>query len=100
MEASAPPASTPLVRLVGYGHRPRVADARAEGRSPGSAALAASVAAITVGGVVLNEAWSAPGDLDPTFADVGRRSDFGYSSVLRSLDVRERRVDPVRGWRG
>jgi uncharacterized delta-60 repeat protein len=89
MEARVPCASTALVRLVGVGPRPSVGGGRAEGWSPGSAALAASVAAITVGGVGLDEAWSAPGDLDPMFADVGRKSDFGYSSVLRSLDVRD-----------
>jgi uncharacterized delta-60 repeat protein len=86
MDVNAPLASTPLVRLVGLGPRPRAA--RAASRTPGSAVLAASVAAVTVGGVALDEAWSAPGDLDPTFADVGRKSDFGYSSALQSLDVR------------
>jgi uncharacterized delta-60 repeat protein len=88
MEGNAPRASTPLVRLVGTGRRPSAANGRAKGWSPGGAALAVSVVAVTVGGVVLDEAWSAPGDLDPTFADLGRKSDFGYTSVLRSLDVR------------
>ena len=88
MEPDVPRRAAPLIRLVGFEQR-LPADAAATRGPHCSPGVAAAVAAIVGTGAGLDDAWSAPGDLDPSFGDVGRFADFGQATTLRSIDVRE-----------
>ena len=77
--------AAPVVRLVGFERRPAAADAATRPMYC-SPTLAAAVAAVAGVGAGLEDAWSAPGDLDPTFGDVGRVSAIGQPTIW-SLDV-------------
>ena len=85
MEPDVTRRAPPVVRLVGFERRPAADDGALRPMSC-SPTLAAAVAAIAGVSAAPEEAWSAPGDLDPTFGDVGRVSGLEQPTIW-SLDV-------------
>jgi uncharacterized delta-60 repeat protein len=85
MTHDVPRRAEPVVRLVGFERRLAAADAAPQPMSC-SPTLAAAVAAIAGVSAGPREAWSAPGDLDPSFGDVGRVSGLEQPTIW-SLDV-------------
>jgi hypothetical protein len=93
LKPSTPGASStakpPLVRLVGRpaGHEVSATDTTTAAKGPRLAPRIASATAIAATGLLGPAALAAPGDLDPSFADVGRWSDLDLDGPLWSLDV-------------
>jgi uncharacterized delta-60 repeat protein len=86
MEPDVTRRAAPVVRLVGLDPRPTGDCAPIRAPSQCSPALAAAIATLASASTGLEEAWSAPGDLDPTFGDVGRVTNLGQPTIW-SLDV-------------
>jgi len=84
-------AKSPLVRLVGWHAGPDApeTDPTTPGHGHRLAHGMASAAAIATAGLIGPAALSAPGDLDPSFADVGRKSDLDLDGPLWSLNVQD-----------
>ncbi len=84
-------ARPPLVRLVGWqaGEKAPATDTTTPTIGHRLAPGIASAAAVAATGLLGPAALAAPGDLDPSFADVGRWSGLNLSGPLWSLDVQD-----------
>ena len=84
-------ARPPLVRLVGWqaGQDAPANDTTTRGHGHRPAPGIAAAAAVAATGLLGPAALAAPGDLDPTFADVGRWSGPNLDGPLWSLDVQD-----------
>ena len=91
MKRTRSTAKSPLVRLVGWHAGPDApaTDTTPHGNGHRLAPGIASAAAVAATGLLGPAALAAPGDLDPSFADVGRRSDLNLDGPLWSLDVQD-----------
>ena len=84
-------ARPPLVRLVGWqaGEKAPATDTTTPTIGHRLAPGIASAAAVAATGLLGPAALAAPGDLDPSFADVGRWSGLNLDGPLWSLDVQD-----------
>ena len=91
MKQTRPTARPPLVRLVGWqaGEDAPAIDTTTPTIGHRLAHGIASATAFAATGLLGPAALAAPGDLDPSFADVGRRSDPNLDGPLWSLDVQD-----------
>ena len=91
MKQTRPTARPPLVRLVGWqaGEDAPAIDTTTPTIGHRLAHGIVSATAFAATGLLGPAALAAPGDLDPSFADVGRRSDLNLDGPLWSLDVQD-----------
>lgn len=91
MKSTRSTAKSPMIRLVGR-HADQDAsatDATTPGHGHRLAHGIASAAAVAATGLLGPTALAAPGDLDPTFADVGRQSQLDLDGPLWSLELQD-----------